>query len=1183
MRIEQLRLDRYAQHQERTLNFPPPAGGAPDLHLIIGPNATGKSSTRAAITDLLYGIPNVSPWAIGYEPRLLRLGAIITNRTGESLDFTRLKGRKNVLIGPDGNAIEENVLARFLGVDKALYQALYALGQTTFREGGEEMLKAQSEVGQTIFAAASGLATLSTVQAALTADLDAIGSARKSEQRPVWQAASAYAAALQEAQESALRIEDWKAADRARTEAKEKVDALSHRQVKLEAERDIIECRLRILPVLSDLTRLRDGLKALSDAKPLSVGFEERWRSARENLDRAEVELDRTKTGLEHAQEARRQLPEVAGTLLAFAAEIEFLNTQIGKIRNLVDDEGKLARDVTRAHDRLQELARGLGGKSEDVEALIEKTPSPATMALIRDLITEHEVLAGSVDHNSKTKTLAEQTLKESEGTLKALGNPPNPAEAAALAHATRSIEADARKATKDRATATATKTTEEARLKALTGWNGPAEDLLSAIFPTAAAVTAAKSAIDAARSDEAAAASKLEDIEAETERTEAEIDAAAAGAVPSADAVLAERIIRDRSWSEIRAVALQGQAPAAGAIDTHEVHLRKADHLVDQRLDGADQIAGQRLLAAELKRRRAAETRAEKALEKTRERRKEEEGKAKALWLGSGYAGEIGTADAMLNWLAHKEKAAEAVRARIAAEAEAESSKTILALETATLRQVAGHLGIDLAATLDTQAAIEAAASKTTTALADAQQKWSRAQQVKSEVNKRRSEAETAAADLSAAEQAFEGWKQRWRAELPSINLGTAATPAEAKAILEAWERFGAEAQHLKECERRFIGVKGDLAAHRAEIDALTAKIGTASIAAIGNAPDDAHWQDWPASLYAAFTKAKSVAEAIARADRALQNARDENAKAAGAEAAAQNALKKLRSEAGLGEADDVAKVIEDDAKRCKFAAEIEEKAKSLAEAGDGETEDNLRADLGSATRAETQAALTINSGARMDLQAEINGAIEYSVECRNRLALLDQRAGSNAAQHLALNHAAAVGELTRRWMRVTAAKLLLDATIERYRHEHEAPLIRRANEIFIAVAGNQAPDRFTRLEVDYERPDDPRLIAVRASGSAAKIEELSEGTRDQLWLALRVAALEARAHDGEPMPFLADDLFASFDAARAETGLRHLAELAKSTQVILFTHHDYVVTAARSILSGVNVQELQRTDQAA
>jgi uncharacterized protein YhaN len=74
-----------------------------------------------------------------------------------------------------------------------------------------------------------------------------------------------------------------------------------------------------------------------------------------------------------------------------------------------------------------------------------------------------------------------------------------------------------------------------------------------------------------------------------------------------------------------------------------------------------------------------------------------------------------------------------------------------------------------------------------------------------------------------------------------------------------------------------------------------------------------------------------------------------------------------------------------------------------------------------------------------------------------------------------------------------------------------------------------------------------------------------MSEGTRDQLYLALRLAYLEDYASRAEPAPFVGDDLFTTFDDARTLNGLTALAAIGNAVQPILFTHHRYVVDAAQ------------------
>ncbi len=73
-----------------------------------------------------------------------------------------------------------------------------------------------------------------------------------------------------------------------------------------------------------------------------------------------------------------------------------------------------------------------------------------------------------------------------------------------------------------------------------------------------------------------------------------------------------------------------------------------------------------------------------------------------------------------------------------------------------------------------------------------------------------------------------------------------------------------------------------------------------------------------------------------------------------------------------------------------------------------------------------------------------------------------------------------------------------------------------------------------------------------------------LSDGARDQLFLAFRLASLANCCDATEPLPFIADDILAHFDDARSAATMDLLAEFRTTTQVILFTHHRAVRDAA-------------------
>jgi uncharacterized protein YhaN len=105
------------------------------------------------------------------------------------------------------------------------------------------------------------------------------------------------------------------------------------------------------------------------------------------------------------------------------------------------------------------------------------------------------------------------------------------------------------------------------------------------------------------------------------------------------------------------------------------------------------------------------------------------------------------------------------------------------------------------------------------------------------------------------------------------------------------------------------------------------------------------------------------------------------------------------------------------------------------------------------------------------------------------------------------------------------------------------------------------------------------PILVGVRADGDRKQVEQMSDGTRDQLYLALRLATLEHYADGSDVLPFVVDDILIQFDDSRSQSTLSTLAEFSGHTQVILFTHHLHVLDQANQLSAtrpGVFVHEL-------
>src|SRR5690606_35457086 len=101
-------------------------------------------------------------------------------------------------------------------------------------------------------------------------------------------------------------------------------------------------------------------------------------------------------------------------------------------------------------------------------------------------------------------------------------------------------------------------------------------------------------------------------------------------------------------------------------------------------------------------------------------------------------------------------------------------------------------------------------------------------------------------------------------------------------------------------------------------------------------------------------------------------------------------------------------------------------------------------------------------------------------------------------------------------RWLRLKAANIILNRAVERYREANQNPLVKRASEIFGAIAGT-GDDPIVRLSVDYTDETRPVLVGYRRDGRACPVSGMSDGTLDQLSLALRIAAVEQHIESAE------------------------------------------------------------------
>ncbi len=95
----------------------------------------------------------------------------------------------------------------------------------------------------------------------------------------------------------------------------------------------------------------------------------------------------------------------------------------------------------------------------------------------------------------------------------------------------------------------------------------------------------------------------------------------------------------------------------------------------------------------------------------------------------------------------------------------------------------------------------------------------------------------------------------------------------------------------------------------------------------------------------------------------------------------------------------------------------------------------------------------------------------------------------------------------------------------------------------------------RYTRIWTPMGRN---ALCIDDSKGKALPVEKLSRGTRELIFLALRLALASSYKRRGANMPIVLDDVFVNFDDSRARSAARALADVANSgQQMLIFTCH--------------------------
>lgn len=1181
MRIRELRLLRYGKFTDRILTLP----HAPqDIHLVVGANEAGKSTMRRALSDWLFGFPMRSTGMDFLHPMQdLRLGGIIEDNTASredpssgldtaigstkekgpsngqihSLNFERRKGQKNTLRTPADEPLPDSTRHEWLGSLQAEeFRRMYALDHATLVEGSESILQASDDIGRMLFQAAAGIEHLGDALKALQQEADSLWAPRKSGNRIFYQQQDAYEDARRTLGQAQLRTRDWKESHDAVTDVQHQLEEARSKHAEIQQHIHRLERIRRVQPLLRDAEAARQRQEALQ-ASGMPPLLPEDARQIFEQASRqgalVQAEMMRLQTALNELDQALAALT-LDTPVLARADEI----TRLDEARvQCHDHPARLQRHQEKLQmlqARVKALAAELGWPAEDEAAMARRLPAPAWRERTAQLICKHQALQHAVEKARNERDAQAQNLSQWQAHLQSLASDGiDPALSDLLEQARRLGDPDAQSdaLTRERQRLDAAL---EATLAGMGPWRQPIDRLQAMLVPEASQVDALRvQQHDDARALQArqeALQKKIQDIQ---QQEQALLQLVRHHQPVSREDVAQARQQRDDDWQAIKADP--ATLPArAGAF---EARMHEADTLADARLERAKHEADRQSCTNQLEKLKLERTGIESDIQviETRMTQRLTDWQAQAAACGLPDL----PLDAALTWLKRYQDALELLARRQTAE---HQLQTLLQRVEALRQALTDRLALPATTGLDD--ALRQARERLETAQRIAGQRSTLETQIQ-DAQRRLVPLQTA---LTQAESQWQDWQQAWQAAL-------AEAGHEDTLPVEQLETRLARMQDIETLLAQMDSLRADdIEPLQNALDSWMRHARTLADQLMPDAPADMSPQDMTLTL-AGRLKAACQDEAEhhrlqqqqARNRQALEAARQQQIQV-------DALLQPLRVAAGIDDMALLGPAIARSEERRQIKHEIQRIETALREAGDGHSIESLRTEAASIEPDQLQVELNRLGTEAGQVVEEISrlGARHGQLK-----AAFDALNGSDAAARAAARQqeaAAGMAEAAERYLRLKTAARLLQWSMERFRQTRQGPMLARASEIFQALTLGS----FSRLLVDADSHDSPQLVSIRTDGNKpVEVSGLSEGTRDQLYLALRLAALDQQASQGSRMPLIADDLFINFDDRRTEAGLQVLGNVSRRMQVILLTHHDHLVPLARQVLGdGLNVIEL-------
>ncbi|MBS4218133.1 AAA family ATPase [Bacillus sp. FJAT-49711] len=168
-----------------------------------------------------------------------------------------------------------------------------------------------------------------------------------------------------------------------------------------------------------------------------------------------------------------------------------------------------------------------------------------------------------------------------------------------------------------------------------------------------------------------------------------------------------------------------------------------------------------------------------------------------------------------------------------------------------------------------------------------------------------------------------------------------------------------------------------------------------------------------------------------------------------------------------------------------------------------------------------------------------------------RHEIQVIEEGGTYSEKLHQFYHLKSSFNEEARIWAKYSVARDILQKTMDKYIKERFPMVINKAQDYLSFLTDKM----YNRIHFK----DDEGIAIDHVSGQRFNPVELSQGTSEQLYTALRLALVQVLYED-YPFPIIIDDGFVNFDKLRTKKVLQLIESISNKSQVLLFTCHDHI-----------------------